>query len=813
MTTNYLRKLLTAVVCLLASVTVNAQFTGKVDQVPRTDYVPESASFSISEVAEALGTDQATLLAALDSWIAEGSTDANMFFYAAPSAPDTWADGYTTGGEKGFWLNEDAEITAYGDGSAYYCNPGWDAEAGTFIINIGMMPDALKYGVYQKELKFALQYGDKTATFTIDFTVTGGEKVDLPEIKSLKESDLNIVGEAEVTVEQMPRNVYDADAVSIRVVDMAEKLGVSGSVLKDYLGEMLYCTKFDTETVGKCDSVSNESTANEPGFWVTDIRVNDEATGECSAAAYSQGCKFYMQSFAFDEEENTITFDLGQYPNNLKGEEAYFVYLYVIYGDKAYRLRVNFNVLLPEQGETLADFTKVGEETVNIEANPGGYTDTKMIHPDMDAIAAALGCAVSDIQMAALQDDVDFGNSTANNGGFWFNIDGYVCSWGDNAMYFIEPSSDQDWSELKLGQYPDHMNIGDESTTNLYFLGNGNYYQMTINLKIVEPTVIDATYESVAQRSYIVQQQPSGYEWSDGIEIPYDFIQDNLGTSDWTVYGLAVLDEEGNEPEGNAKYVKNYTITESPGFWLDKNGRNSGWGDNSYFGISAGGNIKGMFQLMQYPDRCQSGETYKTQLFFVDESTGKMVTFNFTYNIVDEIVQYETVGTESVTLPVSMSDSSAPIDLTAAAEALGLSVDELLEGRYLNGMTEGGYFGGASTSEDGLTFNAQGFYDLENPCVSFSIAKSGDDIVVTAWAEEEVAEDFRLSVQCCYMVDNKQYVFEMKFVSDAAYEAGIEGISVSGKRSTQVYDLSGRKVGGNPRSGLYIQNGKKKLVK
>ena len=363
-TTNCLRNLLTAVVCLFASMTVNAQFTAKVNQVPRTDYAPEAATFNIAEVAEALGTESATLLAALDSWIAEGSTDANMFFYAAPSAPETWADGYTTGGEKGFWLNEEAEITGYGDGSAYYCNPVWDAEDGTFSINIGMMPDALKYGVYNKELKFALQYGENTATFTIDFTVTGTEKVDLPEIKTLIESELNIVGEATVTVEQLPRNGYDADKVTITLDDIAEKLGVSGSVLADYMGELLYCTEFDTETVGKRDSVTNESTAGAPGFWVTDIRVNDEATGECSAAAYSQGCKFYMEAFAFNAEDNTLTFNLGQYPNNLLGEEAFFVNLYIVYGDKAYRIRVNFNVLLPEQGETLADFTKVGEETV-----------------------------------------------------------------------------------------------------------------------------------------------------------------------------------------------------------------------------------------------------------------------------------------------------------------------------------------------------------------------------------------------------------------------------------------------------------------
>ena len=44
MKTHYLRSLLFAAVCLLANLTASAQFTAKVDQVPRTDwgYVPAS---------------------------------------------------------------------------------------------------------------------------------------------------------------------------------------------------------------------------------------------------------------------------------------------------------------------------------------------------------------------------------------------------------------------------------------------------------------------------------------------------------------------------------------------------------------------------------------------------------------------------------------------------------------------------------------------------------------------------------------------------------------------------------------------------
>jgi hypothetical protein len=808
MKNNYFKSLLFAAVWLLTSLTASAQFTAKVEQTPRSDWGFVPATFAINEVAEALGTDAATLLAALDSWMAEGSTDPNMFFYAAPSAPDTWSDGYTTGGEKGFWIGEDAEIIGYPDG-AYYCNPVWDSEAGTFSINIGMMPDALKYGVYQKELKFALQYGGKTATFTIDFTVTGAEQVDIPEPAALKEVDLNIVGEAEVTVEQYPRGGYDADKVQIPVADILEKLGISANVLTNYMGELLYCTEFDTDNVGKRDSVTNKSTAGAPGFWVTDIRVNGEATGECSAAAYSGGCCFYMEAFAYDAENGVITCNVGQYPDKLKGLEQFFVNLYIIYGDKAYRIRVNFNCLYDEDAITLEDCIKVGEETITVENVPGGYNDTKILRPDLEAIAAALGCEVADITLAALSSEIDFGNSTANNGGFWFNIDGYVTQWAnEGAVYFIEPFTTGDLTELKLGQYPDRMNVGDESTVSLYFMAGRKYYQYTVNFRIVEPAVIEGAFESIAQRSYVFNQEPSGYVWTEGIEIPVSFITETLGTSDYVVYGLSLLDEEGKELEGNDKYTKSYSITEAPGFWLDKDGRNSGWGDKSYIGITAGnGTTKGTFQMMQYPDRCQIGETYKTKLFFVNEATAKMITFNFTYNIVSEVVEYENVGTEDIILPVSMNEAKGTIDLSAAAEALGVSVDELLEGEYLCGMMESGLYTEGALSEDGLAFNKDGFFDQVTPAVSFNIYKDGDNVVVTAWSEEEIADDFRLSTQFCYQIDNKQYVFNVKFVSVAAY-TGIANVRTADKTDGKIYDLSGREVR-QPARGIYIQNGRK----
>lgn len=222
-----------------------------------------------------------------------------------------------------------------------------------------MMPGALKYGVYNKSLTFALKYGDKTATFTIDLTVTGSEEVNLPEIATLKEAELNIVGTKEVTIEQYPRSGYDADAVEVVLDDIVAAFGLeSGAVIQSALEQMIYTTECGTidNNFQKLDSVTNKFTAGAPGFWYSDIRdAEGNTTGEVSAAQYGGADKFYMEAFAFNAETNALTCNLGQYPGSLDedGGKSWWASVYLIYGDKAYRMGVRYV-------DTLLDVTLQG---------------------------------------------------------------------------------------------------------------------------------------------------------------------------------------------------------------------------------------------------------------------------------------------------------------------------------------------------------------------------------------------------------------------------------------------------------------------
>lgn len=823
-----LRNLLTAVICLFTGLSAQAQFTGTYEQrVAGTgDYSTTPVSFNLDDVAAQLGTDATTLTSAYEAWTA-GTDD--MFFLTLPDG--TLSANYTQGGKGGFWVNASGEPQSWSnDNSAlrWYNTIGMDS--GYFLINIGQFPNQCSVDdVFTP--KFVMKYNDKEATF--DVTIKFKAPIAVPEPLTVFESQLNIVGEQEVDIAQDPRSSYDADNVWTRVGDAIVKLGISDPmILEEGLGKIIWTTAFDTETVGKLDSLTNTTTTTaSPGFWYTDIRVNGEATGECSATGYGGGCYFFLEGFKYDASKDSLYVNCGQYPDKLKGGEEFFCNVYLIYGDKAYRIRYNFKANEVEiiEGEGLEGYTKVGEIEENVTLTiDGGYT-YKSVNPDLDAIAALLGCGATEMQLVGINlnnelqgsepDGTLIGAKSANNGGCWFDEEGWVVSWGGgSARMFIEPAYAGDFSDLHVGQYPGKSYDGEELVGKLYWINGKNYVAYTVHLTMKDPTVVEGDFYSVAQRSYSIQQTPSEYIWTPGIAIPTEWVEEQIGTSDWVVYGLSGAADGSDDPEtrtGNDRYTRNYTCTPYPGFWMDGNGRNEGWNtSNTRIGITAAAPDGGFAMMQHAGDRCHVGDVYKTQLFLVNEENCKMVTINFTYNIVDEVVEYENVGTENIVIPVSIDDVDIDFDLATPSAALGLSVDDLVDdyGKYLYGMNEGGIFSGGMSCGDGLGFNKEGYLDMINGVVYFSIGKVGDKGVLTAYSPEEVPADFRLDVQFCFQAEGKQYVYNAKIVSKEAFDSGVRDIATSHKNAGKVFDVSGREVV-KPVGGLYIINGKKFVVK
>ena len=808
---SLLRSFLAAAICLFAGTTAQAQFTGGVEQYPTSNYASSPIEFTLSEVAAKLNTDAATLGAALQEYIEAETPSTSLFFVQQTDGTES-SD--PTADANGFWMDAEGNNVGYGDNSVFYASPSVDVEADVFAFNVGQMPNVMEAGQTAKG-SIKLKYNESEVTFAISLSVIAKPVYDVPDPATLIEKELNIVGEAAVTVEQYPRGGYDSDPVSVELTDVLSKLGISDEgVLVDALDKVLYTTWYnsgDVENGGgmKKDSLTNTPTGEGVGYWFRPVQdENGEETGEVAAAGWGDVDKFYVNNFTFNAEDNTLSGVLGQYPGSCKAEEQWFANVYLIYGDKAYRVKITLKLNTPEQGSGLSAYTKMGEETVVVEEDPRDDYSSNAVHPDVDAIAAALGCEVSAFGMVALDDNDNFANSTANNGGWWFSDAGTVVAWGNGSM-FIEPATNGDYSTLNVGQHPSRAyQVGEETVTSIYFVNGTNYYQYTVDLKIVEPQQVEHNFESVATRAFSIQAIPANnYDIEATWTITPEDIEALIGTTEPALYGL---NNDSIAAVMGSIYSNKYSCTPYPGFWLAADGTVSTWGANSPVGICYGSD--GTFTFFQYPNANSIGDVFKTSLFLVNEETEKMITFNITVNFVETLVEKENVGSETVTLPVSFDGADVSIDLAPAAEALGVTVDDLLSPNnyYLRGLKSDGTYGEGDNCDNGLSFDLDGGFNAYGDII-LSIAKNGDSVVISVSSNDDVAEDFSANGQFCFEVDNKQYVFYAKFVSPELF-AGISNVTLGSKNASKVFDLSGRQVA-QPTRGLYIMNGKKVVIK
>ena len=369
MITTYLRKMLAVIVCLLAGVSAQAQFKGAVEQYPTNNYSSTPISFKLTEVAAALSTDTTTLGAVLKDYIA-AEQPSPLFFVQQPDDTET---SEPSADANGFWLSAEGARVTWGNGSVFYASPDVDVVNDVFAFYVGQMPDVMTAG-QQAKATIALKYNDKSVTFALELNVVAKPVVEIPE-PELAWAKLTIVDEITQEVNQKPRSGYDADKVEVNLTEALTKLGVNANLLQDELGQLLYAKiAYITEDAAlgaqMSDSLTNEPSAGGIGFWLRNVSdAEGNPTFECGRFTYDGDDCFYAEAFAFDAESGILSCNIGQMPNKLKGGHTYYADLYVIYGDKAIKIRYNLNIEEVKTG-TLEDYTLAGESTIRVEMEP-----------------------------------------------------------------------------------------------------------------------------------------------------------------------------------------------------------------------------------------------------------------------------------------------------------------------------------------------------------------------------------------------------------------------------------------------------------
>lgn len=841
-----MKKLFTYLVALVAcfgiSVNANAQFSATAEMYPGTSWEDgyKDVELDLAAIAEALGTDATTLVSTLDAWMNNEAPE-EFLFQKNDFVPTSLSD--YTADYRGFWMKLDGTVVSYGqkeseDGpelQEFYAFFWWNADEGKFFVRIGQMPNKLDPGA-QGNVTFVIAIGDKKATFDITLTIIEKETPDIPE----PVTDLNlltIVGSKDVAWDQYPNMPCEQ---SVDIADALEVLGIDETVFADNLSSFLFMTTLELkgETVDsrkpyKTNTISNVSTAGGIGFWMAAIWSDElEAFSEevvrtfwdtdpndptpdtdPEKLKYAAFRAMYSEQYSYDAASHELTSVTGWESYSQEFGTKYNFNLYIVYGDKAYKLHHVIS-LTQKPEEDPNKWAKIGEESQEVSFKKGATT---VLNLDLDVIAAALDCEVSNLKVygpSDTQGNID-DRHTANNGGFWFSNEGVVCGYGETGYtFYIEPTSNNNFSSWNVGNYIAPITEGESYTTTLFFFNgnksdsNNKYYAVHVIVKCEDKQHIEVEFESVLELSYtLAAELPTGYDVEGAVELDMDAIEAAIGTRNFELYTWEKAED------GTTEYTNEYTCTgTSMGFYLTREGFLGRWGNGDPW---AAGYTNGTFIFWSYPGKNQNGDVFNTTIFLVNTETGKMVTVHLKL-ILGDVVKYEEVGSKVITLIADPDTEHEVIlvDFADAIEAMGVDdVTTLLSGQCVAVITSEGIWSDPQMPSEGIALNDQGYFDTANTAFTIYMNPSTEGTTVEMSVDNEkgaaINPDFKLPAKLAIQRDVdgnlKQFTLNINIVSLAT--VGVTDMKSSDENAV-IYDLSGRRSDAT-RKGVYIKNGKK----
>lgn len=819
-----------------------AQFSGRAEQYPTTEYELSEIKFSLTEVATALETDTTTLVAALDAWFAGEEGVTNMMSLLQPD--ETKSENYTQGSPGGFWMTSESAVTGWGESSTWYNQVSWDATEDAFYFWVGQYPAAMVAGD-ATSATFFLSYNGKEVTFNVGLDVVA--LPEYPEPTTTKLSELNIVGEWTLELPFYLGKSFEGLTYSTTLDGIYDALGVSQAALDANVANYVY------SYVIKADTLKNEEgiATGEIAYTLSDDLAQpipttdgwfgrysnyDEATAtdlplpvNALMAWGNTNLTFYVQGMSLANGEYSVR--AGQYGDAFTTlEQSDSTHHYIIAGDKAAKIKI---VVKMQEQETLplTEMTQVGEETIEIQHYIGGSVGSFTL--DLANLEALLGAGAINFEVLADESGTALSsNTTANKGGYWMTKEGYPIKWGtEGYAIYVEPKTQGDFSAFEYGFNDGAWTLGDKATVKLYFHNGTQYYIVNLNVEIIEqPQISEDEFEVVATEGVHFQIIPSSAYTEDYMKTDLDieYLTSLLGEGTYKLYGMSVPNADGVSTMTDA-----YSCTPYPGFWMTTDTPEAYVGNHgtNSFGMTY---ANGVITWYQIPNLRAAGDIYNATFFLLNESNNKMVKLAVVIEYVDAIVETEVVGEEDLTLVVADGEDPlyTPIDLTAVTEAFGVDVDLLEAASEIKVLkTPTSFTADNNDSYYGWFLNESGccvdltneeatmtapvtlgyeWYNTEDAPLSF-FTTSG--VMAVAPADGVV---YRTKMAIEY--DAKRYIYNISLMNQAT-ATGIEKVETSTAKAGNVYDLTGRIVRKSATNvnglanGIYILNGKKYIVK
>jgi hypothetical protein len=396
--------------------------------------------------------------------------------------------------------------------------------------------------------------------FSLPHKLTDQEQAELDRQDSIRRAqmgEINVKFKLQYTVNvTTSASAYDGVLLKIETDKIAEFYGITeAELLAGIAGESgaPEVKGFAIEGTTRADN-GKASTTNSPwGHWW-------DTNGDV--------CNWGETAFIFCEfDTETGSFYVGQYPGRLTDGQTITVAECLKY--KGLRVGVEIIVKAVAPGKITAPVVRTQDLTIDVLAK-SNY--------DADPLKFNLTQAMSDLGITSMDavKFVTFKNdglltqeTTAGPKGFWYNLEGFAGTWGDNASFYVNYGDNAE-DEIGIGQFPGRMAGGQSLIVHFGIMANNKIVMLkvTVNVLAYQDPETPPTGEPKAVEKAVELTKPHSGDYSSVKYDVKDLLRDAFKKTTYQIH-QAIM-------SGELETLSRFEVTETaptytadaPGYWL-----------------------------------------------------------------------------------------------------------------------------------------------------------------------------------------------------------------------------------------------------
>ena len=309
--------------------------------------------------------------------------------------------------------------------------------------------------------------------FSSMHVLTDDEIAEIARQDSIEEAQKNMIN-ADMILEYsmditISASLYDGGTLEIELDKIAEKFGITEEELvAGIAGESGAPEVKGFAIAGTTHAdIASASNTNAPwGHWW-------DANGDLTA--WGDDAMVFAEFYPED-----AFFTIGQYPGHLaEGQTVTFIEA-LKYNETRVAVVITVNAIAA--GQVTAEV--VSEQDLTIDVTPKSVYDADSVQFDLNTVLSDLGVSsMEEVTYVGVNADGSYNQEAVTVNGFWYDFDGFVGAWGDDASVYTEHSPSSDY--VRIGQYPDHLAAGETYTIHYGFMANNKIVMLNITVNVI----------------------------------------------------------------------------------------------------------------------------------------------------------------------------------------------------------------------------------------------------------------------------------------------------------------------------------------